>query len=182
MSAALEFAPHYTVNDYALWKGDWELWEGIAVAMSPSPFGRHQTALTRLSGVLRNALLEAKCDAEAVVELDWIISDDTVVRPDVMVVCGDPPEEHMHDPPGLVAEVLSDSTRQNDLTYKRQLYQREGVEAYLIVDPVAETIQLDRRQDDGTYESENTTAELHVRLCDACDLRIDPASVFRRLG
>ena len=179
MSAALKFAPHYTHKDYVQWQGDWELWEGIAVAMSPSPFGRHQTTLTRLSHVLRDAIQHSKCHAETIVELDWIIADDTVVRPDVMVVCGDPPEEHMRDVPGLVAEVLSDSTRQNDLTYKRQLYQREGVETYVIVDPGAETIEIDRRQDDGSYVSENVTGQLRVRVCDGCELQVDLATIFR---
>jgi len=28
---------HYTYDDYALWQGDWELFEGIAVAMTPAP-------------------------------------------------------------------------------------------------------------------------------------------------
>ena len=138
MSPALKFAPHYTLKDYAQWKGDWELWEGLAVAMSPSPFGRHQTALTRLSHAFRDAVTDSNCHAETIVELDWIIAEDTVVRPDVMIVCGDPPEKHMHETPALVAEILSDTTRQNDLTYKRQLYHRQGVEAYLIVDPAGE--------------------------------------------
>ena len=180
MSAAFKYAPHYTVDDYRHWKGDWELWEGIAVAMSPSPFGRHQRVVFSLAAELRAELLRTNCEATALGELDWIISDDTVVRPDVMVVCGDPPEEHVHDSPGLVAEVLSDSTRQNDLTYKRQLYQREGVDVYLIVDPVAETIELDRRQDDGTRTTEAVTDILQITLCDDCKIQIDPAAVFRR--
>ena len=179
MSAALKFAPHYTHKDYVQWMGDWELWEGIAVAMSPSPFGRHQRVVTALAAELLGELRRTNSLATALARLDWIIADDTVVRPDVMVVCGDPPEEYMRDVPGLVAEVLSDSTRQNDLTYKRQLYQREGVETYVIVDPGAETIEIDRRQDDGSYVSENVTGQLRVRVCDGCELQVDLGTIFR---
>ena len=135
MSAAIKYAPHYHVEDYRLWKGDWELWDGIAIAMTPSPFGPHQAILVALASELRGALRDARCHATVLVELDWIIKSDTVVRPDVIVVCGDPPEGHLQSPPALIAEILSPSTRQNDLTYKRELYASQGVGIYLIVDP-----------------------------------------------
>jgi Uma2 family endonuclease len=180
MSAALKFVPHYTVDDYALWKGDWELWEGIAIAMSPSPFGRHQRVLFSLAAELRAELLRTACQATSLGELDWVVAEDTVVRPDVMVVCGEPPERHVHAAPSLIGEVLSDATRQNDLTYKRQLYQREKVDVYLIIDPEAETIELDHRQEDGSYKNELVAGELQIRLCKACDIRIETAAIFRR--
>ena len=41
MSIAPKYQPHYTVDDYQHWEGDWELWNGVAVAMAPSPFGPH---------------------------------------------------------------------------------------------------------------------------------------------
>ena len=86
LSAALKFAPHYTHKDYVQWMGDWELWEGIAVAMSPSPFGRHQRVVTALAAELLGELRRTNSLATALARLDWIIADDTVVRPDVMVV------------------------------------------------------------------------------------------------
>ncbi len=33
---------HYTYDDYKLWKGDWELFDGIAVSMSPAPMRKYQ--------------------------------------------------------------------------------------------------------------------------------------------
>ena len=33
------YKPRYTVDDYESWAGDWELWQGTAIAMTPSPFG-----------------------------------------------------------------------------------------------------------------------------------------------
>jgi Uma2 family endonuclease len=130
--------------------------------------------------MLGNAIEAEKCHAEAVVELDWVAAADTVVRPDVMVVCGEPPEHHVHAAPSLIGEVLLDPTRQDDLTYKRQLYHRESVDVYLIIDPEAETIELDRRQEDGSYKNELVTGELQIRLCKACGMRIETAAIVRR--
>ena len=180
MNAAVKFVPHYTVDDYALWKGDWELWEGIAVAMSPSPFGAHQGVVTRLSRLIGVAIEAVLCDAEVFIELDWIISSDTVVRPDIMVVCGPPPERHLEQTPTLVAEVLSDSTRQNDLNFKRQLYRRLGVGIYLIVDPASKSVEVDRRQSDGSYLAEMAAVDLAMQLCDDCHIQIPTAKVFHR--
>lgn len=179
MSSAYESSPHYTVNDYQHWEGDWELWEGIAIAMSPSPFGRHQLALTELAGLLRNAIQDAGCDARAVVELDWIVSDDTVVRPDVMVVCGDPPERHLEKAPAVAVEVLSESTRKNDLGYKRGLYHQHGIAAYLIVDPNDKTVVLDRRQEDGGYQTEDVSGSVAFRVCDDCEIKFSVETLFR---
>lgn len=179
MSSAYEFSPHYTASDYQHWEGDWELWEGIAIAMSPSPFGRHQSLVSRIARLLGNAVEEIDCNAEALVELDWIVSDDTVVRPDVMVVCGDPPERHLEKAPAVAVEVLSESTRRNDLGYKRQLYHQHGIAAYLIVDPQEKTVVLERRQDDGGYQTENLNDSVAFRVCDDCEIKFSVETLFR---
>jgi hypothetical protein len=45
---APRYEPHYSVSDYLQWEGDWELWNGTAVAMSPSPLGPHERAAAKL--------------------------------------------------------------------------------------------------------------------------------------
>lgn len=178
MSAAIKYAPHYTLADYRRWKGDWELWNGIAIAMTPSPFGKHQAILVALVSELRGALKVVGCDATALVELDWIISDDTVVRPDVIVVCGKAPEQHLEEAPPLIAEILSRSTRQNDLTYKRDLYAAQGVRTYLIVDPEAKTVEQLSLTSNGNYESVDASTRLEASLCDDCVIGVDMTSLF----
>ena len=91
--------PRYRVEDYNQWQGDWELWDGIAISMSPIPFGRHQRIVAALVGEIRLALQNGGCDSTVFAELDWIISDDTVVRPDLLVVCGRGPDEHLRETP-----------------------------------------------------------------------------------
>ena len=135
MSTAPRYQPHYTVDDYAHWEGQWELWNGVAVAMSPSPFGRHAKLLARTVAALQTAIDSAGCHATVLVEIDWIVSSDTVLRPDVIVVCGLEPEQHVVKVPALVVEILSEATRDRDLSFKLDLYREQGVRWYLVVDP-----------------------------------------------
>lgn len=37
MSIAYKILPHYSYSDYLHWKGNWEIIEGIAYAMSHEP-------------------------------------------------------------------------------------------------------------------------------------------------
>jgi len=46
MPLAKKYMPHYTVEDYMRWEGDWELIKGTPFAMSPSAGITHQ----KLSG------------------------------------------------------------------------------------------------------------------------------------
>ena len=106
MSTARKYQPHYTVEDYRQWVGDWELWYGTAVAMSPSPFGPHERAVTALTCQIQNSIRTKFCDCCVYAGLDWIVQSDTVVRPDVMVVCGDQPERHLEKTPMLTIKLI----------------------------------------------------------------------------
>ena len=142
-------------------------------------FGIHQGVVTQLSRLLGNALESTECQALPLVELDWVITQDTVVRPDVMVVCGPVPERHCESTPTLVAEVLSDSTRTNDLHFKRQLYQQQGVGVILMLDFHSRSVEIDRRLADGSYLTEHCQARLDLKLYDDCEIEIDVAKIFR---
>lgn len=168
--------PRYTKTDYLGWKGDWELWDGIPIAMAPSPFGRHQATVMRLGALLIAAAERVQCHATVVCELDWIVTDDTVVRPDVMLICGDPPEGHQQEPPAMVIEVLSQGTKSNDLGYKKDLYREHGVGVYWVADPINETVQaismgMLASSDDPTM----LVDPVRLACCKDCNIKIDPA-------
>lgn len=176
MNAIRRYVPRYTYDDYARWEGKWELWDGVAISMSPSPFGRHQRAAKLWMGQLESAIGHTNCDAEVIHELDWIADDTTVLRPDVMVVCGQIPEEHLRRAPGLVLEVLSDSTRDRDLGPKHQMYQDYGVAVYMVVDPITGEVsawQLIGNQ----YKPVDTTSPFAVSLCNDCKIELDTSIV-----
>jgi Uma2 family endonuclease len=71
---------------------------------------------------------------------------DNVLIPDVIYIARD--RLHIIGPrtidaaPDLVVEILSPGTRRRDLTVKRDLYARFGVQEYWIVDPVARTVEV----------------------------------------
>ncbi len=135
MGLADRYPVRYTVEDWKNWQGDWELVEGVPYAMaSPRPI--NQYILVRLSQMLANIFDTVKgCDRCAVfVELDWYISFDTVVRPDLMVLCGKIPEK-VEEPPYMVVEVVSPSSKQMDEGLKFELCEKEGVKYFVLVYP-----------------------------------------------
>jgi Uma2 family endonuclease len=179
MSTAPKYIPHYTVKDYQLWEGDWELWGGVAIAMTPSPFGKHGSLLARISTALINAMDAAHCGANVLIEVDWIVSDDTVVRPDLSVVCGGPPERHIENAPALVVEILSASTRERDLCWKRGLFEQQSVPWYLIVDTETDTLEVLRLNEAGVYQSVDFDHRLEIDLCGHCVLDVHLERLFR---
>lgn len=167
---AIKYIPRYTVEDYRQWEGDWELWDGIPVAMSPIPFGRHQWAATRLAAMISQQLDMQGCtDCFVLMETDWIVSDTTVVRPDVVVCCGEFPERHIETPPILIIEVLSEGTGEKDRTSKRALYASEKVPHYLMLDTTKESFQVQRLVGD-TYVEQLNGEPIQVSLHQGCEL------------
>lgn len=140
MSSAPRYLPNYSVVDYRQWEGDWELIDGVAVAMTPSPFGPHERTVSRLVLNIGFWLKEQNLSCEIYTNLDWVVADHTVVRPDLMLVFGEQPSEHLYRPPTLAAEVLSDSTAHRDRDVKCGLYLEHGVDDVLLIDPRSRTI------------------------------------------
>ena len=178
MSTAPQYIPHYTVADYAQWKGDWELWQGIAVAMTPSPFGRHQHCSLQIARALLTAIEAQNCGAVVLQAIDWIISDDTVVRPDVVVLCGEIPERHVTKPPTLVVEILSAGTADRDRNNKLRLYEESGVDHYLIVDPNNNTLDSYSRNEQGRFSLLESSDSLDFVISEDCHIAMDVASIF----
>ena len=80
------YIPRYTYEDYCQWKGKWELIEGIPIAMSPAPPPKHQMISTALSEIFVLVLKKTCKTCQIYAPLDWVIKDDTVLQPDLLVV------------------------------------------------------------------------------------------------
>ena len=145
--------------------------------MTPSPFGRHQRCGFRLARALITAIEANDCKAEVLLDIDWIISEDTVVRPDVVVLCGGVPERHVTEPPALVAEVLSPGTSDRDRNEKLWLYEESGVMYYLIVDPDSSTLIAYQRDATGKFGKWNAES-LQFAICDDCEIVLDRKAAF----
>ncbi len=172
-----EWLPHYTAEEYRRWEGDWELIDGIPFAMTPSATFLHQRVGARIVMQLEQQL-ESCRDCTLVYETDWVVADDTVVRPDIAVFCAPVTEAYPRIPPRLVVEILSEATRHKDETVKRALYAANGVRHYLLVDP--DTRQLRWLTLRGGALEPTTDSEAGPITLDLgpCTVRLHPAHIW----
>jgi Uma2 family endonuclease len=134
---------------------------GGEIFVTPSAVTRHQRLSMRLVLSLGNHLDLHPNQGEAfTARFDVVLTAFDVVEPDILVILGDQrdilTEKHVRGAPGIVIEILSPSTRKRDLTLKRQLFDREGVREYWIVDPEGNTVTVYRRAADGTMPMATT--------------------------
>jgi len=129
----LAYKEKYNIDDYNSWDGDWELIYGDAYAMAPSPIYNHQFVNLKIARQLDERLDNCEL-CHAVIEMDLEISNDTVLRPDSMVICYEPINK-LTKTPEIIFEVISKSTAKKDEILKFDLYQNEGVKYYILVYP-----------------------------------------------
>jgi Uma2 family endonuclease len=155
---------NFTYADYKSWElkpGErFELITGVAYAMS-APNTSHQRIVSILTGEFYIFLKGKTCqvipspfDVRLFYEEDD--SDDTVVQPDLVVVC-DPRklgEEGCRGAPDLVVEILSPSNMAIEMERKLLLYRKAGVQEYWIVDPKDKHISI--------YTLKNGEYTLHI--------------------
>jgi Uma2 family endonuclease len=148
-------AEHYTYGDYLSWPDDvrYELIDGVAYLMAPAPTLAHQDVVGEVYFQLRRAL-EGKPCRVYVSPLDVRLPKadeadervDTVVQPDVLVVCdpGKTDRRGLRGAPDLAVEVLSPGTASHDQVRKRRVYERAGVREYWLVHPIDRVITVYR--------------------------------------
>jgi len=172
---------NYTYDDYKNWEGDWELIEGIPVSMAPAPMRIHQNIATELIFALKGSLEEIECpDCMVSFENDWKLSNNTVVRPDVVLVCNDENEKYLTKAPKIIIEILSPSTAKKDETVKFDIYEAEKVQYYILVYPndlKAKVYTLEKN----VYTKVGDFTHEKLKFEDLeCELEIDFAKVFER--
>ena len=141
MSGAVKILPHYTYNDWEQWEGQWELIEGIPYAMSPLPVPKHQKIAMALGTEFTVALKSCK-QCSAYQPIDYRIADDTILQPDMLVVCGEIEKKYLDFPPALVVEILSPATALKDRHSKYSIYESQGIPYYLIISPDTEEVEI----------------------------------------
>jgi Uma2 family endonuclease len=178
---------HFTYADYKAWElkpGErFELINGVAYAMS-APNVSHQRIQMRLSGEFYAFLKGKKCevfpspfDVRLFYEEDD--SDDTVVQPDIVVIC-DPKklgEEGCRGAPDLVVEILSPSNTAIEMERKLLLYREAGVREYWIVDPKNKHISICTFKN-GEYTLQTCKIQDSVRPVVVPGLEIPLSTIF----
>jgi Uma2 family endonuclease len=150
VAAKSEVEEKYTYADYYSWGEDaerCELIDGVIYAMS-APTRTHQYTALSLGSELRNFFLGRRCTpyiAPIDVRLNPTGFDDTVVQPDIVVLC-DPKKfsdgKTIQGAPDLVIEVLSKSTAKHDRLRKFKKYEQAGVREYWLVNPSYASIEV----------------------------------------
>ncbi len=150
--AAPELMPHFTYKEYQQWEDSWELIDGIPYAMAPAPYPKHQKIVAHMWRELDknlNCIFKNVCEVY-ISPIDWKVNDTTVVQPDVALFCEKTEKQYFSKTPLLVVEVLSMATALKDTTTKFDLYEREGVPTYIIIDPDKEKVEI-FELDEGKY-------------------------------
>ena len=140
----------YTYADYLTWEGPerYQLINGEVFMMS-SPSVAHQTLLMELSNQFYNWLKGKPCRVFAA-PLDVRLfpeednSDDTVVQPDLLVVCDKDKlgKGSVNGPPDFALEILSPSNTRKELLLKFQYYLEAGVREYWVIYPEEKKVQV----------------------------------------
>jgi Uma2 family endonuclease len=150
----------FTYADYKAWELDegerFELIGGTAYAMA-APTDFHQAISGEIFRQIANYLHGKPCKVRPApydVRLFYAEdeSDDTVVQPDISVICDEKKRgpEGCRGAPDLVVEILSPSNFAEEYVRKFNLYIKAGVREYWIVAPKSKTAQVFVLQD-GAY-------------------------------
>jgi Uma2 family endonuclease len=176
MSTARHYQTNYTYEDYCQWQGDWELWYGTAVSMTPSPFEPHESFVSEALVSFGQQIKNQECDCKVYAGLDWIAASHTVVRPDLMVVCGERVARHLDRPPQLIIEVISKSTETRDRRDKHELYESQGVKYYILADTSARCVECFVLEDERYRPIDSPVPEFV--LDESCKLHFDSQAFF----
>jgi Uma2 family endonuclease len=186
--ALAEQVEYYTYADYLEWDTEerYELIDGVPYLMSPGPSPQHQSLSMTLSILIGNYLKDKPCKVFAApfdVRLNADTADDTVVQPDILVVCDKSKidKRGCKGAPDLVIEITSKSTGSYDRGLKLKKYVNAGVREYWIVDPENKIVQVYTAQSDNRssllFYDETDVAPINI----FDDFKIDLAELFADL-
>jgi len=176
----------FTYADYCTWDDSngerWELIDGYAYAMA-APTLAHQDILLNFGWRFKEFLRGKKCRvfiAACDVRLNYDKGDNTVVQPDLLVVC-DPKKiadgKSVKGAPDLVIEILSPSTIPYDKVTKLKKYRQAGVKEIWFVDPATEITEVYRPgNNDEPFDTYARTDRVLVSILP--ELTIDLNDIF----
>ena len=170
---------NYTYSDYVQWEGNWELIDGVPLAMAPAPMRKHQGLATKVIYQLEEQIQEClKC--EVLGEVDYKVHNDTVLRPDVVVVCDEQNDSYLTKAPEIVVEIISKSTAKRDEQYKFDIYEAELVKYYILIYPDDLSAKIYKNENAKFIKQGDFSKERYCFENSVCEVEIDFEKVFRR--
>ena len=178
----------YTLDQYFRWDAvhhlRLEFYGGEIRAMAGGT-PQHAMVAFNLAGMLRNALRGTPCRGMTSDAYLHNRAADSVVHPDLVVVCGDielvenGPNRYTIANPQVVIEVLSPSTKLADRTEKFEIYQRlESFREYVIVDIEAARVETFIRNDDGSWQLRFFSGKDAVARLNTLDVDLPLEEIF----
>lgn len=122
--------------------------------VTPAPRPDHQRVVLRLGLVLAPHVESERIGEIFLSPIDVHLPSGEIVEPDLLFVAADQTgivrDDAIHGVPRLLVEVLSPSHPERDRIVKMELYARNGVVEYWIVDPAEGSVELFQLED-GRY-------------------------------
>lgn len=180
MPATVKILPNYSYEDYVHWEGRWELIEGIPYAMSPQPAPNDQKIGAALIREFGNQL--KKCQKCTVYQpIDYLIDEDTILQPDILIACKPIRKNYLDFPPVLVVEILSPSTKLKDRHTKYEIYQSQGIKYYLIISPETKEVEVYEltNEQNKVYQLKQQGHDFHFDFSfNECKIKIDFGEIW----
>ena len=173
-----------TYEDYVLLPNDqnrYEILEG-ELTVTPSPSTKHQTASGNLFVLLSQYIKERNLGKLFHAPIDLILKSTSVLQPDLLFVSKARQhiitEKAIEGAPDLVVEILSPTSSRTDRVTKAQIYARHSVQAYWIVDPEREAIEIYLLEADGYRLAATLQGKTSMAAPPFTELEIAATDVF----
>lgn len=113
--------------------------------MSPSPNLKHAYIKGNILVAVHCYLKDKNSGRVFTGSMEIYLPDKNILRPDLFIVCDrkilkDNPK--LYGVPDFVVEILSYSTMRKDLTVKKDIYEKNGVHEYWIVNPFDKSVTV----------------------------------------
>ncbi|QKT08752.1 Uma2 family endonuclease [Gordonia sp. X0973] len=155
----------------------YELIDGILI-VSPAPRIVHQRVAAALFRAIDPVLPSPLIVLFA--PLDVVLSQDTVLQPDLLIAPWDAfTERDLPGPPVLAVEVLSPSTRSVDLLLKKDRLCRAECRHYWVVDPDGPSITAWVLRDGGYQVAGTASGDEELSLTEPFEVSIVPSLLVR---
>ena len=176
----------YTIEDYEAIPDEVrvELIDGVIYNMA-APTALHQSLLGELLVIINLFMKsnkgERKCNVFIAPFDVKLLKDDekTIVQPDLLIVCDKKKKDffkRLNGAPRFVVEILSPSTREEDIVKMASKYLNAGVEEYRMVDPRKEEVIVHDFAGSNIYMRYSFADKIPVRIFDG-ELVVDFAEI-----
>ena len=129
-------------------RDDYEIIEGEKI-MAPSPGWGHVNVTANLVTIINGYARVNKLGVAVADNFDVHFQDGSLFKPDFIFVSAQKAKtlfenknSTLHGVPDMVAEIFSRSTMKRDIGIKKDVYERNGVKEYWLIDPWSENIQV----------------------------------------